>query len=212
MPGRDLLTSRPAALTVGPVLHLGGGQLRVLGQQPGQAEQVAAVEDVAAFHLELDPGPAGEPVFAGQRQLRGGQDDPARDRADPRDRAGAAALGGAQKVPGLVAELVQVGPGRQVRHDVSVVTPWSAPGPEETVITNGLVLDRGGGLCPARGPSGALQRPALIVSPLAVAYLMSTFPGTWRQCCGLAPGTRRAGLLESAWRVALITRGPALRG
>jgi hypothetical protein len=40
-----------------------------------------------------------------------------------------------QQVLGLVAELVQVGPGRQVRHDVSLVTPWSAAGPEEIVIT-----------------------------------------------------------------------------
>jgi hypothetical protein len=36
-------------LVIAPVLHLGGGQLRVLGQQAGQPGQVAAVEDVAAF-------------------------------------------------------------------------------------------------------------------------------------------------------------------
>jgi hypothetical protein len=39
-----------------------------------------------------------------------------------------------QQVFGLVAELVQVGPGRHVWHDVSLTTPWSAAGPEEIVI------------------------------------------------------------------------------
>jgi hypothetical protein len=46
-------------LVLAPVLHLGGGQLGVLGQQAGQPGQVAAVEDVAAFDFELELGPAG---------------------------------------------------------------------------------------------------------------------------------------------------------
>jgi hypothetical protein len=54
--------------------------------------------------------------------------------------AGIAAWGGVQQVLGLVAELVQVGPGRQVRHDVSLATPWSAAGPEEIVITMACYL------------------------------------------------------------------------
>jgi hypothetical protein len=52
------------------VLHLGGGQLGVLGQQAGQAGQVAAVEDGAAFDFELELGPAGEPVVAGWAEDR----------------------------------------------------------------------------------------------------------------------------------------------
>jgi len=139
----------------------------MFGQQPGQAGQVAAVEDVAAFHLELELGPAGESVLPGQRQLGRGQDEPAGDRADPRDRIGFAALSGTQKVPGLVAELAEVGPGRQVSHDVSLIARRSASGPEENVTFNGLQRADGGGLCPAREPSGALQRPMLIVTARA---------------------------------------------
>jgi hypothetical protein len=37
---------------------------------------------------------------------------------------------GAQKVLGLVMELAEVGPDRQVSHDVSLITRWSASGPE----------------------------------------------------------------------------------
>jgi hypothetical protein len=70
--------------------------------------------------------------------LRRGQDEPVRGRAHPRDRARVAALGGAQQVFGLVAELVKVGPGWQVRHDVSLVTPWSAAGPEEIVTRSAV--------------------------------------------------------------------------
>jgi hypothetical protein len=94
------------------VLQLAGGQSGVLGQQPGQPGQVPVVEDVPALDFQLQLGPAGEPVLAGERELRGGQDDPVRDRPDPRDRGGVAALGGVQQVFGLVAELFQVGPGR----------------------------------------------------------------------------------------------------
>ena len=147
-----------------PVLHLGGGQLRVLGQQAGQPGQVAAVEDAAAFDFELELGPAGKPVLTGQRQLRRGQDDPIADRADARGCFRITALGGAQQFLGLMAELAEVGPVRQVSHDVSLVTRWSAAGPEENVIGYGLLPASGGGLCPARGPSGALQRLEPIVS------------------------------------------------
>src|SRR5262249_6289685 len=90
-----------------------------------------------------------------------------RDCVDPRDRTGVAALGGVQQVLGLVAELVQVGTGRQVRHDVSHITPWSAAGPEESVIIAACPCLDGGGLCPARGPRGGLLRLPLIVSGLA---------------------------------------------
>ncbi len=129
-----------ALFVVAPVLHLGGGQFGVLGQQARQPGQVAAVEDGAAFDFELELGPAGEPVLAGQRQLGGGQDDPAGDRADACGCFRVAALGGAQQLPGLVAELVEVGPGRQVSHDVSLATRWSAAGPEENVISYGLLV------------------------------------------------------------------------
>ncbi len=156
---RDV-AERLAVLPVGPVFHRPGGQFGVLRQQPGQAGQVAAVEDVAALDFQLELGPACEPVLAGERQLCRGEDEPPGHRPDPRGRAGIAALGGVQQVLGLVAELVQVGPGRQVRHDVSFATPWSAAGPEENVIRNGLLPDNGGGLCPARGPSGALRHRA----------------------------------------------------
>src|SRR4029077_16076586 len=95
----------------------------------------AAVENVAAFDFQLQLGPGGEPVLPGDRELRRGQHDLARDRIDPGDRVGVAALGGVQQVLGLVAELVQVGPGRQIRHDVSLAAARSAPGPEEIVTT-----------------------------------------------------------------------------
>jgi hypothetical protein len=126
-------------LVVAPVLHLGGGELGVIGQQAGEPGRVAAVEDLAAFDFEFELGPAGEPVLAGQRQLRRGQDDPAGDRAEARGCFRVTALGAAQQFPGLVAELVEVGPGRQIRHDVSLVTRWSAAGPERSVICNGLL-------------------------------------------------------------------------
>ena len=35
-----------------------------------------------------------------------------------------------------MAELVQIRAGRQVRHDVSLIAPWSAAGPEESVISS----------------------------------------------------------------------------
>src|SRR5581483_7442679 len=130
-----------------------GGQLGVLGQQPGQAGKVAAVEDVAALDLQLQPGPAGEPVLAGERELSGSQHDAAG--IDAPDRGRVAALGGVQQILGLMAELVQVGPGRQVRHDVSLVAPWSAAGPEEIATDPALLsCENGGGLRPARGPGG----------------------------------------------------------
>ncbi len=139
-PQHGHVADRASGLVVGPVLHLGSGQLRMLGQQPGQPGQVAAVEDVAAFHLKVEPGPAGEPVLPGQRQLRRGQHERARDRVDPRDRIGVAALSGAQKILGLALELAQVRPGRQVSHDVSLITRWSATGPEENVTLDGCYL------------------------------------------------------------------------
>jgi hypothetical protein len=40
-----------------------------------------------------------------------------------------------QKVLGLVLELAEVGPGRQVSDDVSLIARWSAAGPEENVIS-----------------------------------------------------------------------------
>ncbi|MGB6579669.1 MAG: hypothetical protein WBF34_17305, partial [Streptosporangiaceae bacterium] len=69
----------------------------------------------------------------------------------------------------------EVGPGRQVSHDVSLITRWSASGPEENVTFNGLLRADGGGLCPVRGPGGALQRLMLIVS--ARADLSATADG-----------------------------------
>ena len=200
-------------LVVAPVLHPRGGQLRMLGQRPGQAAEVAAVEDVAALHLQLEPGPAGEPVLAGQRQLRRGENEPVRDRADPRDRAGVAAVGGAQQVLGLVAELAEVGPGRQVRHDVSLVTRWSAAGLAESVISNGLLLARGGGLCPARGPSGALQHLALIVSaraPPVTQRRRSPGPSRSPQAC---PGTflPRSAALASTQEASQLTAVAVLK-
>jgi hypothetical protein len=42
---------------------------------------------------------------------------------DPRSRVRVAAPGGVEQVYGLVAELIKVGTGRQIRHDVSLVTP-----------------------------------------------------------------------------------------
>jgi hypothetical protein len=77
------------------VLHLRGSQFRALGQQAGQPGQIAAVEDVAAFDFEFELGPAGEPVLAGQRQLRRRQDDPADDRTDARGGFRVTALGSA---------------------------------------------------------------------------------------------------------------------
>src|SRR5262249_39486107 len=74
------------------------------------------------------------------RQLRRGQDDLLADRVDARGRFSVTALGGAQQLPGLVAELVEVGPGRQVSHDVSLGTRWSAAGPEENAISYGLLV------------------------------------------------------------------------
>jgi hypothetical protein len=152
-------------LVVAPVLHLRGRQLRVLGQQPGQPGQIAAVEDVAAFDFEFELGPAGEAVLAGQRQLRRRQDDAAGDRADAHGGFRVTALGGAQQIPGLVAELVEVGPGRS-----GITSPsspgGSAAGPKESVIYNGLLPASGGGLCPARGLGGALPRLVFIVSAL----------------------------------------------
>jgi hypothetical protein len=62
------------------------------------------------------------------RQLRRRQDDLAGDRADARDCFRVTALSGAQQFLGLVAEPVEVGQGRQVSHDVSLVTRWSAVG------------------------------------------------------------------------------------
>jgi hypothetical protein len=108
---------RLAALPVSPMLHLLGGQLGVLGQQPGQPGQVPAVEDVAALDFQLQPGPAGEPVLAGQRELGGRQHELVRDCVDPRDRSGVAALGGVQQVLGLVTSAsCRTGPrGRLVR-------------------------------------------------------------------------------------------------
>ena len=61
-------------------------------------------------------------------------------------------------------ELAEVGPGRQVSHDVSLIARRSASGPEENVTFDGQLGADGGGLCPARGPSGALQRLTLILS------------------------------------------------
>src|SRR5258707_773503 len=43
---------------------------------------------------------------------------------------------------GLGPGLAEVGAGRQVRHDVSLVTRWSAAGLTENVISNGLLLAR----------------------------------------------------------------------
>jgi hypothetical protein len=88
----------------------------------------AAVEDVAAFHLKFEPGPAGESVLQGQRQLRRGQAEPAGDRVDPRDSIRVAALSSAQQVLGLAMELAEVGPGRQVSHDVSLIARRSTSG------------------------------------------------------------------------------------
>jgi hypothetical protein len=100
----------------------------VAGEQRGQPGQVTAVQDVAAVHFQLELGPAGEAVLAGQRQLGRGQADPVAGGADPRDRAGLAVPGGVQQVFGLVPKLVKVGPGRQVRHDVSLMTRGPRPG------------------------------------------------------------------------------------
>jgi hypothetical protein len=69
-----------------------------------------------------------------------------------------AALSGAQKILGMVPELTEAGPGRQVSHDVFLIARRSAPRPEENVTLNGLPRADGGGLCPARRPSGTLQR------------------------------------------------------
>jgi len=58
-----------------------------------------------------------------------------------------------------VPELVQVGPGRQVRHDVSLVTRWSAAGPEEnvTLTASCYLLTEVDSVLPAdpAAPSGA---------------------------------------------------------
>ncbi|GAA4304570.1 hypothetical protein GCM10023178_11790 [Actinomadura luteofluorescens] len=61
-----------------------------------------------------------------------------RDGVDPRRGFAVALLGVPQEFLGLVAELVQVGTGRQIAHDVSLVTPWSACGAEEIVIVTAL--------------------------------------------------------------------------
>src|SRR5450631_311935 len=74
---RDV-AERLGAHAVRPVLHLPGRQLWVLGQEPGEAGQVAAVEDIATFYFELELRPAGESVLAGERQLCRGEDKPAR--------------------------------------------------------------------------------------------------------------------------------------
>jgi hypothetical protein len=86
-------------------------------------------------------------------------------------------LSGPQKILGLMAELAEIGPGRQISHDVSLIAQRPAPGPEENATFNGLLPASGGGLCPARGPSGTLQRLTFIVSARADPSAMRTAQG-----------------------------------
>jgi hypothetical protein len=73
----------------------------------------------AGGDLVPEPGPAGEAVLAGHRQLRAGQGQRVRHRPDAASGRGVARLRGAQQVPGLAAQMIEAGPGRKIRHDVS---------------------------------------------------------------------------------------------
>jgi hypothetical protein len=130
---RDIANRVGAVLVVGPAQQLGAGQLGVLGQQPGQAGQVAAVEDRAAAHFQGEPGPAGEPVLTGERELGRGENEPVGHGVDACDRVGVAMFGGAQQVLGPVPQLGEVRPGGKVGHGVSFGAPRSASGSKEIV-------------------------------------------------------------------------------
>jgi hypothetical protein len=57
-----------------PVDHPLDRRTWIVGEKRFHPREVAAVEDVAAFDLGFEPGPAAESVFAGEDQLRGRQD------------------------------------------------------------------------------------------------------------------------------------------
>ena len=65
------------------------------------------------------PAPAGKSVLARERKLSGRQRDLARDRPQPAQRAGVAAVGGSVQLAGLAAELIEVGAVGKLGHDVS---------------------------------------------------------------------------------------------
>ena len=67
-----------------------------------------------------------EAVLAGHGQLRAGQGQRVRHRPDTAGRRGVARLRGAEQVPGLAAQVIDVGLGRKIGHDVSFTGPRSA--------------------------------------------------------------------------------------
>jgi hypothetical protein len=118
----DIAQRGRAALVVAPVEHLGGGQGGVLGDHGSQAAHVAVVQQLATADFNLEARPAREAVVAGDGELGGGEDEPVRHRPDPVEGAIGTFLRNAEKILGLVAEMVDVrSSGKQAGHDVSFV-------------------------------------------------------------------------------------------
>jgi hypothetical protein len=72
-------------LVIRPVDHPLNRQAWIVGEKRRHTGEVTAIENVAALHFGLEPGPAAESVFAGERQLRGRQDLSFRHCPDSRD-------------------------------------------------------------------------------------------------------------------------------
>jgi hypothetical protein len=94
----------------------------------------------------------------GRCQLCGGECRPVRNSGDPASRSTVAGSRGTEQVPGLAAQVPEVWAGWKGGHDVSFSSPWSACRAHQE-SPRSAVSQAGGGLCPARGPGGALQRP-----------------------------------------------------
>jgi uncharacterized membrane protein len=81
------------------------------------------------------PGPAREPVLTGHRQLRGSQGQPIGHRPDAVHGRDVIRLRGAQHIPGLAAQVAEVGSSRKGGHDVSLTSLWSARQADKEIVT-----------------------------------------------------------------------------